>query len=58
MNTQTLDKLPETVYLLEIALKYLEHPDVDALPFALPVSSVASRIRQCLREIEGIQDLA
>ena len=32
--------------LLELALKYLEHPDVQAIPFALPASAVAARIRE------------
>jgi hypothetical protein len=34
--------------LLALALRYLEHPDVQAIPFALPAAAVAERIRTAL----------
>ncbi len=44
------DRADELIHLLTVAVQYLEHPDVDAMCFALPASAVAARIRQALRE--------
>ncbi len=49
INTEN-DRLRE---LLQTALIYLEHPDVDSIPFAMPASVIAARIRSVLkREVE------
>jgi hypothetical protein len=44
-NGRLIAKAPQMHELLKLALKYLEHPDVQAIPFALPASAVAERIR-------------
>ena len=38
------------LYVLKLALCYLEHPDVQAIPFAMGSALVAERIRAILRE--------
>ena len=34
---------------LDLAIKYLNHPDVVAIPFALPSSAIAKRADKILR---------
>lgn len=41
----------EIASVLSLALKYLEHPDVSSMPFALPSTSVALRIRTALKSM-------
>ncbi len=41
---------PEYDALLELALKYLEHPDVQAIPFALPVDNVVRMIESYIAD--------
>lgn len=38
---------------LELALRYLDHPDVRALPFALPAEAAAERCRAALAKARG-----
>lgn len=40
--------------LLELALRYISHPDVQAIPFALPASTVQERIEEALAAVKGI----
>ena len=37
---------------LKLALRYLEHPDVQAIPFAMRASTVADRIHRTLAKLE------
>lgn len=49
--TRPVDLLAENARLravLELALRYLDHPDVQAIPFALHASVVADRARHIL----------
>ena len=43
----------ELVGELQLALRYLEHPDVQAIPFAMRASTVADRIHRTLAKLEG-----
>ena len=43
----------ELVAELKLALRYLEHPDVQAIPFAMRASTVADRIHRTLAKLEG-----
>ena len=43
----------ELAALLTLTLRYLEHPDVQALPFAMSSAIPAARIRAVLARIEG-----
>lgn len=50
-----LDKEPGTDELVAaamVALQYLEHPDVDVMPFALPASAAADRLRSALASFQ------
>lgn len=38
---------------LKNALKYLEHPEVQAIPFALPASAPARQLREIIKDLEG-----
>lgn len=49
---QAIRCTPEALGLLELALKYLSHPDVEAIPFALPSSGVAQRIKDFIQALE------
>ena len=42
----------EIVATLRLAERYLAHPDVQAIPFALPASVPLERIRAVLAEID------
>ena len=37
---------------LKLALRYLQHPDVEAIPFAMRASTVANRIRRTIAQLE------
>ena len=43
---------PEIIAALKLAARYLEHPDVQALPFALPSSTVAQRIKELVARLQ------
>jgi hypothetical protein len=43
----------ECVTMLEYAVKYLDHPDVQAIPFAHPASAVAQRIHHIIAGAKG-----
>ena len=43
----------ELVAALTLACRYLEHPDVQAIPFAMNASAPLERARAILRQIEG-----
>jgi hypothetical protein len=44
---------PELLARLKLALKYLEHPDVQKMPFALSASAVALQIRKTLEKAQA-----
>ncbi len=48
----TIEKL---VASLELAASYLDHPDVKAMPFALPSEAVANRARAAIEKAKGGQ---
>lgn len=41
------------IELAKLALKYLEHPDVKSMAFALPSECVANRLREAISKTEG-----
>lgn len=43
---------------LKLALRYLEHPDVEAIPFAMRASTVANRIRRTIAKLEEENSIA
>lgn len=42
----------EVLEVLRLAVRYLEHPDVQAMPFAAPVQTVVERAREAIRKAE------
>ena len=44
---------PELLAALQLALRYLEHPDVQAIPFALHASVPAERARRAIAKAKG-----
>lgn len=42
---------------LRLALKYLEHPDVQSMPFALPAAAAAERVREAIADSSKSQTL-
>ena len=38
---------------LELAVRYLAHPDVQVIPFALHASAVVERIEKTIRKVRG-----
>lgn len=52
-NARVLAAAPDMKALLRLALQYLEHPDVQAIPFALNAGVVADRVKALLAEVEG-----
>lgn len=47
-NADLIVLAPEFAGALQVALNYLRHPDVQAIPFALPSLSVADHIHSLL----------
>lgn len=45
--------VPELLELLKLAVRYLEHPDVQALQFALPASAIVERCNAAIAKAEG-----
>jgi len=45
--------IPEMLEALKLAKRYLEHPDVQAIPFALNASVPLSRIVNVIAKAEG-----
>lgn len=52
------DLICELVEALKLSLRYLEHPDVDAMPFALPASGAALRVRGAIQRATGAAPVA
>lgn len=55
-NAALIRHAPELVAFygqVQLALKYLEHPDVEVMPFALPVTVVSKRLRSILTRLDG-----
>lgn len=50
---ETQSTLKAAVAVLELALRYISHPDVQAIPFALPASCVQERIEEVLAAAKG-----
>ena len=42
----------ELLAAARVALQYLDHPDVQVIPFALPASGVAERLRKAIFEVD------
>ena len=49
MVLEWADEVVELEGLLQLAAGYLEHPDVQVIPFALPSGGVAKRLRAAAR---------
>lgn len=47
---------PTMIAALKNALRYLEHPDMQAIPFALPASSPARQLREIIADLEAAQN--
>ncbi len=47
------EAMQELLGALMVAVQYLEHPDVQAMPFALPASGAAKRARKAIAKAEG-----
>jgi len=52
-NASLIAAAPELLGALMVAVQYLEHPDVQAIPFALPASGVAKRARDAIAKAES-----
>ena len=52
-NARLIAAAPELLEALEQAVRYLEHPDVTALPFALPVTNVSRVARAAIEAAKG-----
>lgn len=52
MTIEQLEKKSAEYALLRLAVEYLEHPDVQAINFAMPSRIVAKRIRRLLESEE------
>lgn len=50
-NARLIASAPTMAELLALALRYLEHPDAQAIPFALSVDVPAGRIRAVLADL-------
>lgn len=44
---------PELLEALRLALRYLDHPEVQAIPFALPATAAIERARAAIAKAEG-----
>ena len=44
---------PEWYNVLTHALKYLDHAEVQAIPFALPVSNIVRAIKSVMKQVES-----
>ena len=53
-NARLIAAAPDMLAALQLALRYLEHPDVQAMPFALPASVPAGRVRAAIAKAEGV----
>ena len=45
----------ELLGALRVAVQYLVHPDVQAMPFALPASGAANRASNVIADIESVR---
>jgi hypothetical protein len=45
--------LDECISVLRLAAQYLGHPDVKAIPFALPSAAVAKRARDAIARVKA-----
>lgn len=43
----------DALFALRSALPYLEHPQVQAMPFAVPAETVAARVRAAIQKAEA-----
>ncbi len=48
--TSVLDQRNELLDALRLAVRYLEHPDVQSIPFALPASAPLERARAAIEK--------
>ena len=51
-NARLISTAPDMEEALKLALRYMESPEVQSIPFALPAANVARQIRNILNEIE------
>jgi len=52
-NARLIAAAPQMLEALMLAIKYLQHPDVQAIPFALPASNAVRSINAAIRAAEG-----
>jgi len=52
-NASLIAAAPDLLAALETALPYLEHPDVQAMPFVLPAGPIAERARAAIASAKG-----
>lgn len=50
-NARLIKRAPDMYRALLLAVRYLEHPEVKAMPWALPTQRVADEINEILKEI-------
>jgi hypothetical protein len=48
IDGRLVEVAPEMLEALKLAVKYLGHPDVKAIPFSLPSGGVAKRIQRLI----------
>ena len=56
-NARLIAQAPALVMMLKVALRYLEHPDVQALPFVIPAQAQAIRARDILVAAVGSAEM-
>lgn len=52
-NARLMAAAPDLLYALELAVRYLEHPDVQAIPFALQASAPVARAHAAIAKATG-----
>jgi hypothetical protein len=52
-NAQLIAAAPDLLAAAELALRYMENPDVQALQFALPAAAAADRLRAAVEAATG-----
>ena len=52
-NARLIAAAPELLQALETTLRYLDHPETKAIPFAYPISTVIEHARTAIAKAKG-----
>ena len=52
-NARLIAASPDLLQALELALRYLDHPEVKSIPFALPVDAAIDQARAAIAKARG-----